>query len=91
MIQVKEVTELKDIINEEYNYYNNLYSSNFENNAINDEINKEFLNTGNIPELEILDREICNNNLNVEQCAKALKGLANNETPGSDGITTIFL
>ena len=37
-----------------------------------------------------LDKKLCDADLNLEECAKALKELANNKSPGSDRFTTNF-
>ena len=43
-----------------------------------------------MPSLTELDRELCDSKLNMEECTTALKQLANNKSPGSDGFTNNF-
>ena len=85
-----ELTDVKDIINEQLSFYENLYSSKLKNDENTRTISNEFLETDNIPKLNALDKEFCDNKLTLEECSKALKELANNKSPGSDGITTDF-
>ena len=49
------------------------------------EISNEFLDTEHIPKLSNADQELCDQELNLHECGKALKDLANNKSPGSDG------
>ena len=49
-----------------------------------------FTNTDNIPKLDNDDKELCDIEINIEECAKALKKLPNNKSPGPDGLTTNF-
>ena len=50
----------------------------------------QVLNIDNIPQLSYHDRMLCDEPLRIEECIKALKLLANNKSPGSDGFTTNF-
>ena len=40
--------------------------------------------------LDQLDKDLCDSELTLEECSKALKELANNKSHGPDGLTTNF-
>ena len=40
--------------------------------------------------MDIANKEICEEELSVEECGKSLRGLPNNKVPGSDGFTSEF-
>ena len=82
----KEITTLEDIIEEEKHFYKELYTS----QSNKSHIANDFLNIDNIPQLTYHDRMLCDEPLTIEECTKALKLLANNKYPGSDGFTTNF-
>ena len=82
----KEITTLEDIIEEEKCFYKELYASQSNKSHIAD----DFLNIDNIPQLSYHDRMLCDKPLTIEECTKALKLLANNKSPDSDGFTTNF-
>ena len=84
----ENITDLENIIKEQESYYRELYTSKH-NESENNELLSEFTNA-KIPELSSIDREICDEKLNIEEIGKALRNLENNKTPGSDGLTTNF-
>ena len=86
----QERTNVKDIIQEQENFYKDLYSSKIEDNQSTTVITNKFINSAPIPLLEQLNKDLCDSELTLEECSKALKELANNKSPGSDGFTTNF-
>ena len=49
-----------------------------------------FLPIEKIPTLNDFDKQLCEDNLQIEDIARALRELPNDKTPGSDGFTTNF-
>ena len=88
--QSEELTNVESIINEEFEYYQKLYSTQLNNSTNIEDLSKTFLETEHIPKLTKDDQELCDQDLTIEECGKALKDLANNKSPGSDGLTTNF-
>ena len=75
----------KEILNELYNYYLTLYSDTTSNNLENN----EFVTLNN-KKLSPLEQAHCEGLIGEVECLKALKGMANGKTPGSDGLSTDF-
>ena len=88
--QGEELTDVKTIINEQSEYYQKLYSTHLNDNSKTREISNEFLDSEHIPKLNKADQELCDQELSLQDCGKALKDLANNKSPGSDGLMTNF-
>ena len=84
----EEITDINNIIKEEVKFYENLYTSKL--NAETSETEKQFLDHEKIPKLVEIDKNLCDQSLSIEECSLALKQLANNKSPGSDGYTTNF-
>jgi hypothetical protein len=88
----KLITDSKTIAKEQRNFYKKLYSDdptidkNESENAL-----KYFLN-GNyeIENLEKSDKENLDQPISKQEIANSLKELANNKSPGSDGLTTNY-
>ena len=86
MLEVGEevITDEKQILVEIREYYKNLYSSNQAEHRKLEEILKD------IPKLTDEQRQLTKGLITYDECLKALKGLANGKTPGTDGITADF-
>ena len=69
------------------NFYKQLYSSKIKRNL---PLENYFFKETQIPKLIQDDKILCEEILTIEECAKALKQLANDKSPGSDGLTTNF-
>ncbi len=82
----EEITNEKDILQYEKKFYEQLYSSS--QTEIDDD--NIFFNSQNIPNLKESEVEFCDMEITVEQCAKALKDLPNDKSPGSDGFNANF-
>ena len=85
----EEVTSLKDIINEEMQFYQDLYTSKSKDEG-NISEGQNFFKQNRIPQLPNLEKIMCDEVLTLEEITKALKLLPNNKSPGSDGFTTSF-
>ena len=55
----------------------------FKNNQDQNPFDKYFLNS-NIPKLDKVRKNLCELELTIEECGKALSELENNEFPGAD-------
>ena len=84
------LTNPKAIIEEEKNYYKKLYSSNIENNLNLSSTELRFLDNPKIPKLSVIDKNFCEMTLQKKDYALALTNLANDKSPGSDGLSTNF-
>jgi len=80
------ITNQKEILNEQFHYYNNLYK-----NSMNDQTydNNVFFN---VPSKSLTDKEkqLCEGLLTEYECKKALDRMQNQKSPGSDGFTFEF-
>ena len=85
----EEITSLKDIINEEMQFYQDLYTSKSKDEG-NISEGQNFFEQNRIPQLPNLEKIMCDEVLTLEEMTKALKLLPNNKSPGSDGFTTNF-
>ena len=83
--ETETVCEPEKILKEELKFYKNLYTNNKSVNSHNDKI---FFN--NIPTLNEEDKNLCDQDISLEECAKALLTLKNGKSPGSDGFPPEF-
>jgi hypothetical protein len=79
-----QLTEPKDILESVYRYYSTLYSL----QCIDDELIDAESN--DIPRLNDIDRSMCEGPLTYEECWRAVKGMKNEKSPGSDGLPAKF-
>lgn len=86
----QEISKPIDILEEEKKYYTDLYSTKLKNSELELENIKTFLEKEDIPKLSENEKDICEEELSLSECAKALSLLPNNKSPGSDGFTTNF-
>lgn len=84
-----EVTNPNLILDEERKFYKKLYTSTLDGGDSSG-IETTFLPKLSIPKLDHYDKEFCDSDLNIDECAKALKDMPNDKSPGSDGLTTNF-
>ena len=82
----KTLTNQAEILEEQFNFYRNLYTK---ANLEVCEGTCKLLND-NIPKLSNNDKNLCELAITLDECSRALKELANNKTPGSDGLTAEF-
>ena len=83
-----EITGQNEIIEEQRRFYEDLYSSKLKNT--NDKLLDEYFLNNNLPKLNDELKNLCEQELTIEECGKALKQLDNNKSPGADGLTTNF-
>ena len=83
-----ELTNLEQIIQEEKRFYQKLYTSQSKQNIHDEETS--FLKNNSIPKLSKNDQQLCEMDLTMDECTKALKLLSNDKSPGPDGFTTNF-
>ena len=83
------ITDPIAILTEQKNYFNNLYASKQKLDGIADTESK-FLENPAIPKLTEDQKKLCDQKLHAYDYGNALKKLANNKSPGSDGLTTNF-
>ena len=83
------ITDASSIINEQRKFYKNLYSTK-QGSSIDEELDlTEFLQV-NTSKLNAMEKQICENDLKIDEVANALKQLPNDKSPGRDGFTTKF-
>ena len=80
-----EINKTKDILSETKSFYQNIYK---QNKNITD--NTDFFNEINLNVLSDEKKNQCEGKLSEYKCAMPLKGMNNNKSPGSDGLTTEF-
>ena len=80
-----EITDPLKILNEEKQFYQNLYRARSVESS-----NDDLFEKVKMPQLNTLDKNICDQNLTLQEVASALKELPNDKSPGSDGFTTNF-
>ena len=78
------LTDPGQILEEEKRFYKQLYTEPSQN--IPDD--NSFLEA--LPQLEEEKKQLIEREITLEECAKALRSLSNNKSPGSDGFTTEF-
>lgn len=81
------ITDSKLISEEIYSFYSNIYSTSYsENNAI------QFLEKVKdyIPQIDIEFKEMCDEDLKLEELKAAIKKMCLGKSPGQDGLTTNF-
>lgn len=74
------------MLKEQQNFYKNLYTK-IDLYGCDDECS--FLKE-NIPKLNEIDKNLCEQLISIEECGKTLKELPNNKASGSNGFTTDF-
>ena len=82
-----ELPNPRDILQEQKQFYSSLYSSKLDSFKYSSD---NFLPIEKIPTLNDFDKQLCEDNLQIEDIARALRELPNDKTPGSDGFTTNF-
>ena len=84
------ISEPKDILNEQNNYYKNLYSEKLDINDLTYKQNLDYFMDVNIKSLTEEQKLDCDKPISEQELLKSIKALKNGKTPGSDGLTTDF-
>ena len=84
-------TDPKVILREQRNFYETLYSTTKTNTFETKRLEDKFLNTPNLPKLDIEDTREIGTKLTINECYKSLKTFQPNKSPGNDGIPAEFL
>ena len=85
-----EVTDPKNILNEQANFFENLYTTRKIDSISNTKIEEKYLKNPSIPKL---DQDVKSNldlPINIDELSHALKNMKNDKSPGLDGFTTNF-
>ena len=85
-----EVTDQKNILKEQANFFENLYTNRKIDSISNSKIEEKFLTNINIPKL---DQDVKSNldfPISIDELLHALKNMKNDKSPGLDGFTTNF-
>ena len=85
-----EVTDPKNILNEQANFFENLYTTRKIDSISNSKIKEKYLKNPSIPKL---DQDVKSNldlPINIDELSHALKNMKNDKSPGLDGFTTNF-
>jgi hypothetical protein len=88
-IDGKNITNHKQILEEQKKFYKALYMEK-ELNKETDESMNHLIRTVNTPCLSNEKKEYCELKISIQECGKALKELKNNKSPGIDGIPADF-
>lgn len=83
----RTLTDQTDILNEQVNYYKNLYTA----KNIDTAKMTNYLNTTQLANtLSQTDMQVCEEQINTEECKQSLFSMKLNKTPGSDGLSVEF-
>ena len=85
----QEVIDPVAILEEQKNFYKSLYSSQIDP-EIGFGLQQKFLSSDHIPKLSLNEQITLDEELTMIELSKSLKNLANNKSPGPDGLTTNF-
>ena len=78
------LSSLNDVLDEEENFYKKLYTA---EEYVEHECD---LLANDIPQLSDESKTLCDRNITLEECGKALAELPNGKSPGSDGLSADF-
>ena len=79
-----EVTDSRDILSLQRDFYEGIYKS---NSDVNNDDNM-FLQGNDIPTLTNEDKASCEGDLSQSECLDALNSMSKNKTPGNDGLSS---
>ena len=84
----KRFTTPGDILQVQHDYFSNIYTDkNPENNDMDIE---KYLDGIDIPKISEQSKTLCDSVITLQEVQKAINSLANNKTPGPDGIPSEF-
>ena len=82
-----ELTEPDQILDEEKQFYKDLYTSKIKQCK---DACQFFLKPESMPQLNEIDKQLCDAPLKLEDLVKAVKELKNDKSPGNDGLSANF-
>ena len=85
IVDNKQISDQKDILKAQGDFYKKLYSS----TGVNYDAQELFLDQP-VPQLDAPTKDLCDEELTYLALGEALKGLPNGKTPGSDGFNADF-
>ena len=85
----KQISDPKEILDLQDDYYANLYAET-PNNSHDDMKLMTYLNSIQIPQISGQTKEYCDMRINIQEIKKAVNDLANNKCPGPDGFPCEF-
>ena len=80
-----EITKSQDILNELNAFYENLYSA----GDLEEDTASDFFNE-NVPTISPIHALLCDQEIDIEECFKALMKMKGEKSPGTDGLTVEF-
>ena len=86
----KFITNAKEILKEQKQFYQNLYSNKHVNLDNEEKIKQFFVDNNNIPKLNEDLQSKCEGPITKEECEKIIKLLPNFKSPGTDGLPAEF-
>ena len=84
-----EISDPSQILQEQQEFYTNLYKSRCSGQP-NFDLMDTFLSNKNIPKLNEVDKQKCDDGLTLEDLTDAINNMALDKSPGADGFTTNF-
>ena len=84
-----EISEPSQILQEQLEFYTNFYKSRFSGQP-NFDVLDTFLSNKNIPKLNEVDKQKCDDGLTLEDLTDAINNMALDKSPGADGFTKNF-
>ena len=79
------ITDHKSILSEQRKFYENLYKGRAEES----DFEYLFLNN-NVPKISDIQKALCDKEITLEDCKKALVKMKTNKSPGTDGFPAEF-
>ena len=80
-----DLTDTYGILNELSSFYKQLYTE----SEYNSDFENEFLSE-TLPQISNNDKILCDNEISLIECCKALEKMKGNKSPGTDGLTAEF-
>ena len=84
-----EVNGQENILRVQKEYFESLYKKRVDDSNLMDNI-KTFISDAPIPQLNVVEKELCDEDISVYELRLALKEMNNGSSPGNDGLTVAF-
>ena len=86
----RSITDPKEILEKECNFYGKLYSSNLDKNNLTEYGDKFFTDNINIPKLDVEDKMNIEEEFQEAEFLNCLNTFSSNKAPGTDGLPAEF-